>query len=106
MWNIKVQSYYDFIDKVDDAMILRYEDLVLNPIKILVTIKDNLELSTKLADLINITESTKDKAKDYDFYKKYYLQEQWIKEFTDELIKKINESLDISLLKSLNYKIK
>jgi hypothetical protein len=103
LWNKKNRSY--IILKQDLPTInLRYEDILRNPEEIIEQIKNKFNLYTKKDRFNNIVESTKKDQTNYFFYKKYYLNEDWRKNLSDNCIKIINKNIDKNLLEYYNYK--
>ncbi|WP_346863276.1 sulfotransferase domain-containing protein [uncultured Draconibacterium sp.] len=102
MWNLKVASYFLLQEKFD-TYILKYEDMLLNPIEELIKLQKMLNLKTSADFPANFTKSTKDIDKDNNYYVEYYGNEKWKEKLTMTHIKIINSELDTKLMSSLNY---
>lgn len=105
MWNIKNRSYLDLQEKAN-LYPLRYEDLLENPGKVIDDIGDKFSISLRKKGFQNIEKSTKEPGrKNFDFYRNYYLQEEWKKNLDSKALTIINGSLDHDLAKSLGYEV-
>ena len=104
LWNNKVKSYFDiksiFFKQV---LILKYEDLIINPAYELKKICDLCNVDFSEHNFKNIEKSTKKDSKSYGDYLNYYKNELWVEKLFKSEIKLINEKLDLTLLKKLNY---
>ncbi|MBW1914379.1 MAG: hypothetical protein JRI86_05510 [Deltaproteobacteria bacterium] len=59
----------------------------------------------KQGSFMNCLLSTKNKGKkDYNYYRKYYLQEQWREKLDTNIIKIINKYLDAEIMERFDYK--
>lgn len=103
MWNIKHQSYLD-LSNLFRTYVIRYEDLVQNPQKIIFEIAKKLDIQKNPEDILNYTDSTKDNDKNFDYYKEYYGYELWRKKLSKKAITYINNDLDQHIMHALNYK--
>ena len=104
LWNKKNASYYQLVGH-EKARILRYEDLLLQPLTELQGILDSTKLEVTENFPLNFEKSTKDSDKNSEYYLEYYGREIWKKNLTASNIKIINEFLDMELMAKLNYKI-
>jgi hypothetical protein len=104
LWNKKNRSYITLKQNFP-TINLRYEDILKNPEEITERIKNKFNLNMKKDEFYNIIESTKKDQTNYFFYKKYYLNEEWKKNLSNNCIKIINENIDKDLLDYYNYKI-
>jgi hypothetical protein len=104
LWNQKNASYIQLRDKFP-VINLRYENLVLDPEKVIGEISNRFSLRNKAKKFKNVSESTKGDKKDFLFYKRYYLEEQWREELSPESISFIKKYLDIDLMDYYHYKI-
>lgn len=102
MWNIKTRSYLS-LEKQFKVYPIKYEDLLLDPIKELHKISLNLELNTKKEFPVNFNKSTKDSDKNSNYYKDYYGNEKWRLKLEENHISIINTHLDNYLLERFNY---
>jgi len=102
MWNCKVKSYFELKDTLKDkVIILKYEDFLENYTLVLDELKRrNIQV---VEDISNITGSTKEKRKNNEYYKDYYLNEKWKKKYTKNEIDTINKFLDENIMEKLNY---
>lgn len=105
MWNMKVSSYFNLKNSGKDVIIIRYEDLVLNPIETLKNIGERMNLTQKRGIISNIFESTKDQDKNYTFYRDYYGKEVWRNDFSKEEFKIIQGFIDHEILELIDYKL-
>lgn len=103
LWNIKNHSYMR-LDK-NLSIHFNYEDLLNNPAKILDNISNKFNIQKKENYFINIEMSTKDKNKDYLFYKDYYLNEKWKTLLSKKAISIINDQIDKDLMDIYGYEI-
>ncbi|QEP42037.1 hypothetical protein D5085_02105 [Ectothiorhodospiraceae bacterium BW-2] len=104
LWNIKNRSY---INKGGMRFInLITEDMFRSPKLIVDTIFSGMSsIEKKTFDFVNFNKSTKDKNKDGDFYRKYYLDEIWKKDLNKQSIEYINSRLDYGLMEYFGYDI-
>jgi len=101
LWNIKNRSYIELCNSFT-TINLTYENLILNPKKIIDNISEEFNLKKK-NNFKNIDGSTKNDTRKFDDYQKYYLNELWRDKFTPVLIETINKHLDPDVLKYFNY---
>lgn len=83
----KLYSYIEFINELEEKnisySIVRFEDFVQNQKAIFDNLKCYLDSpNTKFSE---VNESTKDKTKDSQFYRKYYGNELWKEEYPEAL---------------------
>jgi hypothetical protein len=102
MWNKKSTSYIQIRNTFNCANI-KYEDLLNDPESIINMMSLKLGIHKKSDRFINITASTKDTTKDFKFYNRYYLEEQWKDDLSAEAISIINRQLDTSVLDHFGY---
>ena len=105
LWNNKVRSYF-LIKSIflEQVLILKYEDLIINPAFQLKKICDMCKVDFSEHNFLNIKNSTKKDSKTFNDYLKYYKNDLWIKKLSNRNIKTINEKLDLKLLNKLNYR--
>ena len=103
LWNVKNRSYFN----LPDSKTLRFktESLFEDPEKIINDISDTLGVRRLSGKFVNYESSTKDKSKNFDYYKDYYLAEKWRSSLHDDEIKLINESLDPDVMLFFGYNI-
>ena len=103
MWNVKNNSYRLLAEKYPTKNV-RYEDLLGDFKGVLNSISDFFDIDKKFDSFKNINRSTKGDKKDFDFYKKYYLDELWKDKLSDKAIYIINKILDEDILEYFGYK--
>jgi len=104
LWNMKNRSYLNLHNNFD-SLSMRYEELITNPEDIISKIKQKFNVNYKHSSFKNISRSTKGDNKDFSFYRKYYLDEQWKKELSDKSISIINKYLDKELIDYYDYNL-
>jgi len=104
MWNQKNASYLKF-KNLENVHIIKYEDLLIDPIKELRTLANLFTLKKQSVFPKNFTKSTKESKKDSSYYKDYYGNEKWINELTVNQIKTINKYLNKEIMALYNYDI-
>lgn len=102
LWNIKNRSYLKLKENFSTENI-RYEDLLDNPQAMTVLLCENLSIDLKLDKFRNYEKSTKEKTKDANFYRDYYLKERWKEKLSESSISLINERLDEDLMHVFRY---
>ena len=102
LWNIKNASYIQINEK-KSGINLRYEDLLLDPEKVLEDIRNVFGLEKNLQKFINLEWSTKGDKTVFTDYQKYYLEEKWKQKLSEEAINIINKYLDDKLLSYYQY---
>lgn len=103
LWNIKNASYLNSC-KEDSVIRLKSEDTLLAPENVINTIEKEIGDSDIRKDsFINITRSTKDKNKHFEYYKDYYLNERWRSDLSSGDIEFINNQLNVKLVEKFGY---
>lgn len=102
LWNIKNSSYLQLKDHLPTFNI-RYETLINEPGQSLELLSKNFAYKWKVSRFKNREHSTKEKDKDLNFYRDYYLNEKWKEKLSSGLISIINDQLDDNLMKYFNY---
>lgn len=104
MWNRKNRAYIH-LQREFPALTLRYEDLLADPETVMRRIATTFSLSWTQEGFINVNESTKkqDATKDFSYYRRYYLEEQWKPKLRPRSIEIINELLDEDVLEHFGY---
>ncbi len=102
VWNHKNASYLQLKDGFP-ALNLKYEDILMSPEGIINTISQEFSFRTKMNDFKNREKSTKEKSKDFSFYRDYYLEEKWREKLSTTAIEIINESLDDGVIQQFGY---
>jgi len=105
LWNIKNKAYIELHKNMPNKTLnLNYENLLLDPKKVVVQISKHFNISMK-GDFVNYTVSTKNSKKTFKDYQEYYLHEQWTEEMKREEIEFINQYLNKDVVKFFGYKI-
>lgn len=105
MWNDKVKSYLEILNLFpNQVQLIRYEDLIENPNKILELISTNFNVEFKQSEFVNYETSTKLDNKIFSDYAEYYIQERWKEKLTISDINFINKFLDKDIMNLLDYK--
>ena len=81
------------------------ESIFEDPEGIIELISRKFSINRKYERFINYRQSTKDKSKDTDYYKDYYLTEKWRMDVTSEAIAIINETVDKELMSHFGYSV-
>jgi hypothetical protein len=66
-------------------------------------ISQEFSLNAKLPDFKNREKSTKEKDKDFSFYREYYLEEKWREKISQNAIMLISEGLDDNVMQYFGY---
>lgn len=105
MWNTKNKSYLKMADYVDHHEVIKYEDLLINPHKILFDIseKHNFKINGVFRNINNLLTHSHGMRK-RQFHNEYYINEEWKKQLHPRHIESINKYLDSELMNKLNYK--
>ena len=103
LWNIKNASYIQLVNKLP-VLALRFEDLLEDPQQVMESICEAFSFQWKVYKFRNYDQSTKESSKDSDFYRDYYLNEQWKAEFSPKLTTIINKRIDDDVMSYFNYK--
>ncbi len=103
MWNVKNASYLRLQESVHCTN-LRYEDLLSEPEQTLADIAQAYALPRRMPAFMNLQESAKgEMGKNYSHYQDYYRNERWREELCDDDIAFINSSLDMKVMRALDY---
>ena len=107
MWNKKNKSYLELSENVRNFHMLKYEDLLVNPEKLLEQIQQKMRLSKSVFWFTDMEQklSNKKGVSSNRFHKKYYLKEKWKDQYAAEDIAFINSQLDEELMQNFNYEI-
>lgn len=102
-WNQKVRSYLQVIDELKDPLLVRYEDLISNPVHALAS----LATCCKVASTLTIPEHTspgwKQDPRSYSEYRQEVIAYDPCQELGVAAFKAINASLDLLLLERTGY---
>jgi hypothetical protein len=104
MWNQKSRSYLR-LKSAFSTLNLRYEDLLKSPQETLEEVRTTFNLKPRRAVFKNREESTKEKDKNFSYYKNYYLGEEWKKALSPSAIRLISERLDPEMMSECRYEI-
>jgi len=105
LWNLKNASYVRLKSRLPKIVInITYEQLLENPEKCIhhIASEGNIEYINK-GEFKNHQKSTKDSDMTFEDYQKYYLNEEWKKEFSEEDFTFLNGKIDEELMKYFNY---
>lgn len=102
LWNRKNASYARLAEALPTVQV-RYEDLVCDPAEVVASIRRVSGCTDPGDTFENVTTSTKDNRKDYDFYRDYYLNDRWRDSLSMESIEEINSRLDPSVAGHYGY---
>lgn len=103
LWNIKNSSYLQLSEL--NGLNITTESIFQDPKAIIDKISNHFSVK-KLSDkFINYDRSTKDKDKDSNWYRDYYLNEKWQDEITSDAIAIINETVDKKLMSYFGYSV-
>lgn len=108
LWNVKNYSYVELKKKVKHCYIVRYEDVLEKPKRIMDDIHKRFGLTKGgeyFSPIIRETHASGKLLLNFFDRKKYYLEEKWRGELDRKHIDFINAHLDKDLMKKLNYKI-
>jgi hypothetical protein len=102
LWNIKNTSYIQL--KKLNALNITTERIFEDAKAVIDRISSHFSIG-KLSDkFIDYHQSTKDKNKDSNFYRGYYLNEKWRDNLSKDAIAIINEKIDRNLMAYFKYK--
>lgn len=101
LWNVKNRSYLPVRDW--GGINLRTEEIFEDAEQVIEKIARHFAIERLQPHFVNYERSTKDKAKDSQYYRDYYLQEKWREHFSDQAIRSINQQLDKRLMDHFGY---
>ncbi len=103
MWNAKNLRYIQ-LSNTRGAVCIKYENLLADPLSVIEGIAVAMDLQFSRENFNNVVTSAKgDQDKNYDYYQRYYLEELWKKDLTENCIKLINSRLDRSVMTYFRY---
>lgn len=104
MWNEKNSAYLRLAAGMPTAN-LRYEDLLADPEHTLAQLAARYSIGRSRPDFANVVASTKERhgVKDFNYYQKYYLREQWKADLQPSELHTINKYLDFDLMRQFGY---
>ena len=103
LWNLKNASYSSLTPL--NALHLRTEETFIDPAAIVEKIQQHFSLRRLAPAFVDYERSTKDRSKDTNYYRDYYLNEKWRESLSDEAVAIINDHLDHSLVADFGYKL-
>lgn len=103
LWNIKNKSYLR-LKSLETANITS-ESVLADPKALIDRLSDSFSIPKSDNYFSNLDESTKEKSKNFDYYRDYYLNERWKDELSDESISIINSRLDRNLVDYFGYEL-
>ncbi|MCD4788842.1 MAG: hypothetical protein K8R37_02485 [Bacteroidales bacterium] len=104
MWNLKNQSYLDLSNFVENHKIVRYEDVLKDPVTTINSLADKYGFKKpvffkNIQNLLTNTHGMKSRK----FHKDYFINEEWKKRLHNSNINHINKYLDKDLMEKFNY---
>ncbi len=104
IWNQKNRAYLNLKNHASTYNIC-YEDLLECPEDIIANIVAEFPITRQKNSFENITETTKreDQGKNFDYYRQYYLGEQWKEKLDAASVEIINTYLDRDLMTKFGY---
>jgi len=103
LWNAKNRSYLALAPGI--TLNTTYETTIRDPQAFIDNVVDKFGMRRLTASFRNHEVSTKDRTKDFGFYRDYYLNKRWKDELTDTAIAAINRGLDHDLVSRFGYQI-
>jgi hypothetical protein len=103
LWNIKNKSYLR-LKSLETANITS-ESVLADPKALIDRLSESFSIPKSDNYFSNLDESTKEKSKNFDYYRDYYLNERWKDELSDESISIINSRLDRNLVDYFGYEL-
>jgi hypothetical protein len=101
LWNIKNASYLNL--SVFRWLPLTTEEILKDPERAIDKVCSTLDIPRRSSQFINIEKSTKDGSKNYSFYRKYYMDEEWRNELSEHAISIINRAVDADVMSRFGY---
>jgi hypothetical protein len=103
LWNQKNAAYLQLHQQFP-TLNIRYEDLLSDPQGAMEAVSNIASCGWKLRPFVNVEHSTKRGSKDFSFYQRYYLEEQWKEQLSSRAIRIINERLNDEIVEAFRYK--
>ncbi|MCF8368000.1 MAG: hypothetical protein K9G76_03100 [Bacteroidales bacterium] len=106
MWNMKYRSYVNMENYVDQHIIIRYEDALVDIKTTLNNLaeKFNIEKPELYKNIKNLL-TNKHGIKSQKFHRDFYIEEKWKKSLRPNHLEVINQFLDKDLMNLFNYSI-
>lgn len=103
MWNAKHASYLQLAQNAR-CIFIRYEDLLADPESVIIDLGSGHNISRRARGFVNVQASTKGEAdRDFEYYRKRYLEERWRDELSEDAIVIINHFLDPTVVDAMGY---
>jgi hypothetical protein len=104
LWNQKNASYLR-LGEYATSLVCRYEELLEDPSHFLKTLCIDYGIEPRRTPFVNVDSATKkqDRAKTFEDYRDYYLNERWRAKLDEENTRLINQSLNRELMSRLRY---
>jgi len=103
LWNIKNASYLR-LDELNSLNITT-EQIFRDPVAVIDQISTRFSINKASNQFINYEQSTKDESKDFNYYRRYYLQEKWRDLISKDAISIIGETVDKNLMSRFGYDV-
>ena len=103
LWNVKNKSYLRL--QGFQNLHVTTESVLADPNAFIDTVSESFSIPKSREYFSNLHESTKEKSKNFDYYRDYYLNEKWKNELSDEAISTINSRLDKTLVDYFGYEL-
>lgn len=104
MWNTKYKSYLELGNHVDNHLIIKYEDALVDIKECLNRFSEKFDVSKPefYKNIKNLL-TNKHGIKSQKFHKDFYVQEKWKKNLRSHHVEQINKYLDKDLMEKFNY---
>ena len=103
LWNIKNSSYLQLADL--NGLNITTESILKNPNLVINKISNHFSIDRLTDKFVNHKKSTKDKNKNFTYYRDFYLNEKWRDNLSTEAISIINETVDKNLMNHFGYEV-
>lgn len=105
LWNAKTAAYVRLADE-RGAVLLGYEELVADPLAVVDRLAREHGLEPRRQPFQNVRRSTRRNAgaRDFAYYRDYYLGERWRERLAPEILEIANSELDGALMARLGYR--
>lgn len=81
------------------------EYLLENPDKVISQLAHQFGTPLKTNNFVDHKDSTKEKGKDSNFYRDYYLKEKWKEKISEKAVSIINATIDQGLMSRFGYRV-
>ncbi len=103
LWNLKNKSYLQL--DIKNTLNITTESIFQDAGDVIQKISERFSIERKSDEFINYERSTKNKSKDSEYYRDYYLSEKWRENISKEAISIINDSIDKELMAHFGYNV-